>query len=366
MNKDMLYYIWLSQVFNYSDYKVKNILNIYNSAKDFYYDNDKTKKCSFLTKQNIDSINNKKAEDFKYIIEQCEKKHIHMVCYHDKLFPKRLKDIDAPPCVLYYSGNLEIFNNKCVAIVGTRKATPYCSEVTKSIASSLASKGIVIVSGCADGIDSSAHFGALEGGGITASILGTSLDSNYPSGSSNLKRSIVKRGGVVLTEYPPLTQTEPWLFPIRNRIIAGLSQIVIVTQAPNRSGALITANLAVDQGKDVFCLPPPDITSPKYDGVKKFLREGARVLLGAQDIFDYYLIESPIEENSFDDLNSKNSNLSKEAQNILDILDEDMDVDDIAQKLKLKPNVLLSSLTELEILGMIDKTGSICRKKVKI
>ena len=111
MNKDILYYIWLSQVFNYADFKVKCIMDKYKNIGDFYKDKDKAKNCECLTKQNMDMINRKKVEDYQYIIDICNKKHIHIVCYNDDIYPKRLKDIDAPPPVLYYTGNLNILNN---------------------------------------------------------------------------------------------------------------------------------------------------------------------------------------------------------------------------------------------------------------
>lgn len=173
----------------------------------------------------------------------------------DKLYPKKLLDIYNPPKKLYIMGNLEILSDFGIGIVGTRDASEYGKNITKSLAYGLAKKGINVISGMAKGIDTAAHRGALLAKGKTIAVLGGGFNNIYPKENIELFKNILDRGGAVITEYEENVQAIPENFPKRNRIISGLSSGIVVTEAKERSGSLITADLALEQGKEVFAVP---------------------------------------------------------------------------------------------------------------
>jgi DNA processing protein len=174
---------------------------------------------------------------------------IKVVTILDKTFPKNLKGLDGAPLVLYYKGIIECLKTNCVAIVGTRKMTAYGSEVTQKFSSELANFGITIISGLAYGIDTTAHKGCLSVGGKTAAVLGNGLDTIYPQENTALAAEIVKTGGVIISEFPLGYPSLPVNFAIRNRIVSGLSDAVIVIEGAEKSGTLLTAAHAAEQGK---------------------------------------------------------------------------------------------------------------------
>lgn len=209
-------------------------------------------------------------ERSEFILKECGRLKIRVVSLEDPLYPDRLKNIYAAPPVLYVYGDLSgMDDNVVLGVVGTRHPTEYGKTVTDELCYQLAAAGAVIVSGCAVGIDAHAHMGALKAGGRTVGVLGCGLDVDYPAENKGLKRGILKYGGALISELPPGTTVSRKYFPTRNRLISGLSLGVVVTEAPVRSGSLITLNLALEQGRDVFCVPPHDICNPLYQGVVK-------------------------------------------------------------------------------------------------
>lgn len=202
----------------------------------------------------------------------------------DLAYPGLLSEIPAPPPVLYYRGELLETDRLAVAIVGTRRMTPYGREMTARLSSDLARAGVTIVSGLARGVDGVAHQAALDAGGRTIAVLGSGINRIYPPEHRNLARRIVEQGAVV-SDYLPDTPPDGVNFPPRNRIISGLSLGVIVVEAPDRSGALITVDFAADQGRDVFAVPGP-ATAPNSAGTNRLLREGARLVRNADDVLE--------------------------------------------------------------------------------
>lgn len=190
------------------------------------------------------------------------------------------------PELFHYAGTIPDKRQPSVAIVGTRKPTPYGKEVTYRLASDLASRGVVIVSGLALGIDAVAHSAALEAGGTTIAILGNGLPDIYPAFNASLARRIIEGGGALLSEYPPHTKARPYHFLERNRLVAGLSDAVIITEAALRSGTLNTAAHAIEQGKDVFVVPG-NITNPLSAGCNALIKQGAFLLTEANDVLDW-------------------------------------------------------------------------------
>jgi DNA processing protein len=201
-------------------------------------------------------------------------------------YPPLLRELHDPPGRLYVRGGgaPAILAETAVAIVGARSCSAYGAQVARELARRLAGAGVVVVSGLARGIDGEAHRGALEGGGLTVAVLGCGIDRDYPRSNADLARRIAQ-DGLVVSEYPPGEEPAPWRFPARNRIVAGLCQATVVVEARERSGALITADFALELGRDVFAVPG-EITSALSAGTNDLLRQGAAPLLSAEDVLD--------------------------------------------------------------------------------
>lgn len=212
------------------------------------------------------------------------KKRIQRMTSGQPVYPALLKEIRDYPKELYYIGDPKLLEEKCVSIVGSRKTNQYGRSTAYSFGKALGQRGITVVSGMAVGIDTCAHEGALQEKGNTAAVLACGLDLCYPPRNRELKGKI-ELAGIVLSEYPPGTAAQRYYFPQRNRIISGLSPLTVVVQAGNRSGALITAELAADQGRDVGAVPG-NIDSEYNLGSNKLLREGAFALTGVQDLLE--------------------------------------------------------------------------------
>jgi DNA processing protein len=208
----------------------------------------------------------------------------------DPRYPALLAELHDPPSRLFVRGAaLELLSGPAVALVGSRSCSPYGAQVARMLGRELARAGVAVVSGLARGIDGEAHRGALEAGGPTVAVLGCGVDRDYPRSNAGLARRIVE-AGLVVSEYPPGVEPAPWRFPARNRIIAGLSHATVVVEARERSGALITADFALELGRDVFAVPG-EITAALAAGTNDLLRQGAAPLLSAADILDAFGIE---------------------------------------------------------------------------
>ncbi|MFH1349522.1 MAG: DNA-processing protein DprA [Pseudomonadota bacterium] len=207
-----------------------------------------------------------------------------VITYEDETYPPLLKEIHDPPMVLYTMGKDTPINLTFIAIVGSRNPTHYGIKAAEKIGQGLARRGLGVVSGMARGVDSAAHWGCLGGRGFTVAVLGTGIDTIYPASNKKLFENIILKGAVI-TEFPLGTPPEPKNFPIRNRIISGLSRGVVVVEATKNSGSLITASLALDQGREVFAVPG-SINSFKSTGCHHLLKQGARLVENADDILE--------------------------------------------------------------------------------
>lgn len=239
---------------------------------------------------------------------------IKIVTRADCCYPELLDTIGNPPAKLYYAGDISIVNMPCLAIVGSRKATPYGRWAAFNIAKHAAEHGVVIVSGMATGIDTCGHLGALEGGGKTISVLGCGPDICYPNKNKELM-SRIERLGLILSEYPPGRKPAPWQFPARNRIISGLAYAVLVVEADLDSGSLITAGNALEQGREVFAVPG-NINSIYSRGTNKLIQDGATPLTSIDDILDLLSIRG---NRSYV---SKGNQLSEEEKEVLNLIAE--------------------------------------------
>lgn len=205
----------------------------------------------------------------------------------EKSYPKKLQNIYAPPVKLYVLGDEQILNKPSIAIVGCRQASDYGKKVAFRFAYELAKQGIVIVSGLARGIDTCGHLGAVKANGKTIAILGSGFGHIYPAENKELCKEIIQTGGAILTEYEPNSKPEKMHFPARNRLISGLSDGVLVVEAKEKSGTLITVDHALDQGKDVFIIPG-NITSSNSYGTNELIKQGAKLVTKIEDILEEF------------------------------------------------------------------------------
>ena len=285
--------------------------------------------------------------------EKLEKENIKMLVETDEKYPKLLKEIPSAPYIIYTRGEMDL-NVPMISIVGSRKYTDYGSRVAYSFAKDLARAGITVVSGMAYGIDSIAHRGALDGGGRTVAVLGSSLDEKhiYPAGKLDLAREIVMQG-CLLSDYPIETKASLGTFPARNRLVAGLTLGTLIIEAGEKSGTLITANLALDFNRDVFSVPGP-IFSPQSSGTNAFIRRGAKIVTCVQDILEEFDL------NSGREIAPKSARIpeNKEEEIILKLLSPNpTHIDNLSKLSKLGTSVVASTMAMLEIRGWVRNIG---------
>jgi DNA processing protein len=264
-------------------------------------------------------------------------------------YPSKLRNIANPPIYFYYKGKLDIFENPTLAVVGSRQPTDYGRRITTRLVSELAAAGVVIISGLAYGVDGMAHQTTLEAGGITAAVFGCGLDIVYPAGHRSLAQRIIEKG-CLISEFPKGTKPEKFNFPVRNRIVAGLSDGVLVIEAGSKSGALVTANLALDQGRDVLAVPG-SLDNELSFGPNSLIKQGAITITSADDIFSNFNWHKSIVslEKSYD-----LSQLSKDETIIFNLLSiQPIHLDEIGRKVSLGPGKIAEALLNLELKGFI-------------
>lgn len=282
-----------------------------------------------------------------------QKSQIQVVTIFEESYPKLLREIHDPPMIIYYKGEInEEILEKCFGVVGTRKPTGYGRVVTEKLTRELVESGLVIVSGLARGVDTIAHYTTIEAGGKTLAVLGGGLNQIFPAENIRLAEKIALGFGAVLTEFPPSYPHLAGNFPARNRIISGLSKGVLVTEAAEDSGSLITARFALEQGREVFAVPGP-ITSSMSEGTSVLLKDGAKLVSSARDILEELGIKSgPV-------IKVADLNLSPEESEILKLIkDESRHVDEIARILKKKISDVSGILLKLEIIGIAKNLGA--------
>ena len=284
----LIHWIWLANCRPVSDRMKVELLQHFRDPEDIYFaDADAFDHLEGFSDEAKAALRDKNLHSAQKILDQCARKDIHILTFRDAAYPGRLKNIPDPPLVLYYKGNLPDFDGTpLIGVVGTRKASAYGLGVAKRMGYQIAQCGGIVVSGMAFGIDGVATQGALTAGGTAVGVLGCGADVVYPPSNRGLFADMEKYG-CLLTEFPPETPPNGWNFPKRNRLISGLSCGVLVVEAPEKSGALITARLAVDQGRDVFAVPG-NIDVPTCVGSNQLLREGAVAVMSGWDILSEY------------------------------------------------------------------------------
>ena len=285
-------------------------------------------------------------------IERLQKKNYSLLTLEDKEYPEYLRETFDPPFVIYCAGNVDVLKGPAVSIVGTRKPTPYGRTVAEKLAEDLASRGLVIVSGLARGIDSIAHWGALKGG-KTLAVLGSGLENIYPRENKSLFEKI-KDKGAVISEFPLKAPPLGFHFPIRNRIISGLSQALVVVEATRRSGSLISARLALEQNREVMAVPGA-VTSDFSQGTNWLIKTGAKLIDTWEDVAEE--LPSPLKEKLLSQKEEKKSvpALKPEEKRVFESLKKDSltHIDELVEKTEFSVSELLAILLKLELEEMI-------------
>ena len=293
------YKTWLITL-GLSDYAKIKLIEKYNNEENIYNNIDNIIKEKLLHKNFLTKIKNNNKEKEEKLEEYLFKNNIKYVTYSSSLYPERLKNIDNPPYVIFYKGDITLLNYNMVAIVGSRKNTNYGEQVTKFIVSELYNISYGVVSGVAAGIDSIAHREILFRGGKTIGVLGCGIDVVYPRFNKNLYDRISEHG-LLISEFLPGTKPLSYNFPQRNRIISALSNGVIVIEASNKSGSLITVDYALSQSKDGMVVPGP-IFNETSKGCNLLIYQGARPFLGKKDLYEFLNVIKKDDKN-----NAKNS-----------------------------------------------------------
>ena len=357
ISEEKIYQVALSMVPGVGDVIAKTLVSYCGSARDVF----KKNKSQLSKIPGIGSINAENIHSFKNFsdaeseINRCEHHNIKILFFTDKDYPKKLKQAPDSPVVLYYNGTADLNGKKTISIVGTRKSTSYGREFTERIVEHLKAHQAQIISGLAYGIDICAHKAALKNGMETIGVMASGLDIIYPSAHKSIAKDMIGSGGLI-TEFPTGEKPEAHNFPARNRIIAGMSDAVIVVEAATKGGALITAEIANSYNRDVFALPG-DVGKKFSEGCNNLIKQNKAVLLTSIEDIEYVMNWQHEDSSARQDEKYYDySSLSSEEKDIIELLSEFPDgmlIDDLSWKSQIPLNKLASILLNLEFNGII-------------
>lgn len=350
----MKYAYWLANIPGLSNTKIQCLYESASCAEEIYGMNwIQFKKMKGLTEEDARVIHKSRKEwDLDKEWFSFIERGIGFVSMEHVKFPEKLKYIPNAPYALYYVGNLPDETRKSVAIVGARGRSAYGSEMTNRLAKALSDHGVQVISGLAKGIDGDAHKGALEGQGDTFAVLGCGVDICYPESHHWLYEKIIENGGII-SEYPPGTKPKPWQFPARNRIISGLADCVVVMEAKEKSGSLITADFAMEQGRDVYALPGR-VTDSLSQGCNKLIKQGAGIVESVEDFLSDLDI---LTEMSCTQIDFRKNLLEKDELLVYSLTDfRPIGVSTLVEKTGMPISRLLENLERLERMGLIKET----------
>jgi len=279
--------------------------------------------------------------------------NIGIISQSDAGYPDGLRNIQTPPALLFYRGNLDCLMGKCVAVVGSRKASPQGIEVTQKICRELSNAGVCIVSGLAMGIDTAAHEGCLDGASPTAAVMGCGIDVDYPVENTDLKERIVASGGVLLSEYPPGYRSNRFVFQVRNRLISGLGKALLMMESRIQSGSTVTVHHALDQGREVYAYP--GIPGTEWaEGAHQLLREGANYFTSAQDILEDLGWDADLPTAVLKQKAAVIPPMSEDQRKVFTLLNQgEMSFDQLADASGMPAPTLSVALTMLQMMGLI-------------
>lgn len=384
----LVHWIWFAALQGISLKQKLQLLEHFSDPEELYYA-DMEENAFSSSPEIAQALSNKDLTYARQTVKRCADLHIRILTYRDAAYPDRLRSIYNPPLVLYYKGLLPVFETQpVIGVVGTRKASAYGKNNALELSRELATCGALVVSGGAAGIDTEALKGAMDTGAPVVAVLGCGVDVVFPAVNRNLFQKIQEKG-CLISEYPPGSKPMPWQFPERNRIISGLSNGVLIIEAPTKSGALITAKDAMEQGRDVFVVPG-NINISTCAGSNALLQEGAMAVFSGWDVLKDYAFQFPgvaqrefvqkipdsrnlawvaeevtlpvIDKNSVDNLRSdaysdqscEAAGLDSLSRKLLDSLDtEPVPVDEVIARVQEPAAEVLSALTRLALLGMV-------------
>lgn len=362
------YWVWLSCALG-AKVKTNKIFTAFKNPLEIYKaDNEKRENSGVFTPKQREKLSKLTLEDAERIISLCERNGWDIVTPEDFEYPAGLRKINNMPLVLYVDGDITCLRGKVmIGVVGTRNPGIDGITVTHNVCTDLAAAGAVIVSGGALGIDSAAHESALYAGGKTVCVLGCGFGTNYLMSNEAMRREISKNGALV-SELPPYTPASKATFPLRNRIISGMSHAVLVVEAGERSGSLITAKAAIAQGRDVFAIPG-NVLSSAYTGANRLIADGAKAAVCANDILKSFAIKYPdrlkleligtIEYREKEETKETPPGLDPEMEKVYNSLgNEPLHFDDIVAAAGLSQSQTVTALMQLELAGHIKQTES--------
>ncbi len=385
---NLKYWLWLYKVFGVASERLWNVMHCFDEPSVAYWELCRDTHGLKLTPQELKNISSISLEQCTKLIDECSSMGIKVTGFSSREYPQYLKNIYNPPVILFYKGNIECLNHMpSITMVGSRSSSRQSLMIAERLSREIAQRGFVIASGFAVGADISSHIGAASAGCPTVCVMGCGLNMDYPKENFKYRDRILQSGGAFISEYPPGTPANSYNFPKRNRILSGISRAVILIEAGKVSGALGTTRYAVEQNREVFCVPPANIYDPRYAGNIKYLRDGAQAIYGYEDITEYFnmfgefdeqipvtelseeyphqeqnipenlpesepseISENPEKSEKADDL-MKFSDIQREIIRIL--MQGKMHIDVIAEKLGYDVSELVMEITNLEFDGVI-------------
>jgi DNA processing protein len=351
---ELKYWVALSGIPGVGRVRIAQLKHHFGSLRDAWKAPEGKLKQAGLDSRSVDALMNlRPGISVDAEMEKLERRKVRALTYEDPEYPPRLKHIYDYPPVLYIKGTLPAEDEPCLAVVGTRRPTVYGRQVTEEMVTDLARSGVPIISGLARGIDSVAHRAALDAGGKTVAVFGSGLDIIYPAENAGLAQAIIKQGALV-SEYPLGVKPKAENFPLRNRIMSGLSLGVLVVEAGERSGALITAQQAVEQNREVFAIPG-SILSPGSQGTNRLIQEGAKLVRSYTDILqelNLTIVVQQAEIREFSPASQAESAILKQ------LSAEPSHIDEICRRSGLTMPEVSSTLAMLELRGFARQVGS--------
>lgn len=347
------YWLGFNLVKGIGSVRMQGLLNYFGSLEIAWNAPQDALENAGLTSRVIENLQAVRRDvELEPLLERILSRGIKVLTWESQDYPRRLREVDQPPPVLYINGELTVEDEWAVAIVGTRRVTAYGRQMAEELAEYLAGNGITVVSGLARGVDGIAHKGALSAGGRTIAVLGSGVDRIYPPEHTRLAEEIAAHGAVI-SDYALGTPPDGSNFPPRNRIISGLSLAVIVVEAGNKSGALITAQFAADQGRDVFAVPG-NVHAPQSIGANRLIRDGARPLLRPQDVLKVLNLQQIHEYRAARHVIPADE---IEAKLIEIIHAEALHVDEISREAGYSIEKVSAALTMMELKGLVRQVG---------
>ncbi len=354
LNPHLKFWLGFNHINGVGPAKVQALLGYYGDLQTAWQANAAELRMIGFDQRTIDQfLEERDTLNLDRYLEKIEASNVQVLTWEDEEYPAQLREIVNSPPVLFVRGELLPADRWAVAVVGTRRRTPYGRLVTRELVTGLAKAGVTVVSGLARGIDGEAHLTALERGGRTIAVLGSGVDQIYPPEHRDLAARIINGGGVVISDYPLGTQPDAKNFPPRNRIISGLSMGVLVVEAGAKSGALITARFAIEQDREVFAVPG-NINSHASQGPNRLIQQGAKLVTRVEDILEELNLQMAVEQA---DLHVALPESAEEAALIGALSTVPTHVDELSRTTGMPIGMVSSTLTLLELKGMVQQVG---------